>query len=129
MMIFVLLGVGLPILLTWEKVDYIVIKSDKDFKKYKFLGEGTKTEPYIIANLTISNQLKRGIYIEGTTKYFVIRDCFFAYNVFSGIFIKSVKNGTGKIINNMSIGHSIAGIHVIATNGIEIQIWYLSRKF
>ncbi|MHA1222667.1 MAG: NosD domain-containing protein [Candidatus Heimdallarchaeaceae archaeon] len=121
MIVFIILGVGLPILLTWEKVDYIVIKSDKDFKKYKLPGEGTKTNPYVFANLSISNQLKRGIYIEGTTKYFVIRDCFFSYNVFCGIYIKSVKNGTGKIINNMSIGHSIAGIHVISSNSIEIS--------
>jgi len=118
--IFLLLGTGLPILLTYEPEINIEITSDKDFRKLKFPGNGSVDNPYIIENLIISHALKKAISIKNTESYFIIRNCSFSYNLFNGIYLEGVKTGTSKIYDNIIIGHSKAGIEIVYSNQIEI---------
>ena len=120
MFLFLLLGIGLPIILTYEKAYYIDIESDKGFKKYKLPGDGTSDNPYIIENRTIIDQSKRGISIKNTTSYFIIRNCYISGNFFNGINLEFIANNTAKIYNNTCIGHSTGGINILSSNHIEI---------
>jgi parallel beta-helix repeat protein len=119
--LFIFVGVGIPLILTSGPVDYIEIESDKDFRKYDFLGDGTSQNPYIIENLTVSNALKTAIKIKNTQSHFIIRNSFFSYNPFYGIFLDSIKNGTAQIYNITSIGHSVAGVFLLNTDSVKIH--------
>jgi parallel beta-helix repeat protein len=77
----------------------ILIWEDSDFKSYKFSGEGTEEKPFLIENLFINTTNARGIFISGTSKYFVIRNCVIKA-VYTGIHITDVASGTASIINN-----------------------------
>ena len=51
--------------------DPIIIWSDKDFKLYDFIGNGTESDPYIIENLKLTTTAENGIYIRRTTNWHV----------------------------------------------------------
>ena len=77
----------------------ITITNDGDFITYGFPGLGTAEDPYLIENYNITTNSEIGIYIEDTTKYFVIRNCYIdAYR--RGIDIENTALGTTSIINN-----------------------------
>ena len=86
-----------------------LIENDQDFaSKYHFNGSGTKSDPYLLANLVINNSYHYGISIISTSKYFSIINC----SIFvqhTGITIDGVSHGTCKILNNT--------ISVSGTNG------------
>ncbi|GAH42515.1 unnamed protein product, partial [marine sediment metagenome] len=77
----------------------ISIGSDDDFITYGFPGSGNSTHPYIIENYNITTTNERGIYITGTHKYFLIRNCYVDAGIV-GIYSEYVANGTTTIINN-----------------------------
>ncbi len=78
----------------------ITISNDDDFIDYGFPGLGTAEDPYLIENYNITTNSEIGIYIEDTTKYFVIRNCYIdAYR--RGIDIENTALGTTSIINNI----------------------------
>ena len=64
-LILLIIGVSIPVVLSiiYEKEINIEIKKDNDFKKYKFPGNGSESNPYIIENLSIIRAKKRGISI------------------------------------------------------------------
>ena len=62
-------------------------------------GLGTQADPYIIEGWAISSRWGAGIYIENTTKYFVIRNCLIENSdLYVGIYLRNVING--RIENN-----------------------------
>jgi parallel beta-helix repeat protein len=117
---FLSVTVVLPMVMTRDKVKTYDILSDKDFKKYKFAGEGTEDNPYLIENLNAVDGKKRAVRIRNTNSYFIIRNNFFAYNSFNGISIESIASGTGKIYNNTIIGHSLEGINIESSDFVEV---------
>jgi hypothetical protein len=74
----------------------IHISNDGNFSDYGFDGTGDESTPYIIEdyNITIANG--HAIRITGTTKYFIVRDCFLEGG---GIIISSVSDGTALLEN------------------------------
>lgn len=65
-------------------------------------GSGRAGDPYIIENWVISASSANGIDIEGTTAYFIVRNCLIengAGNRYVGIYLNTVING--KILNNI----------------------------
>lgn len=78
----------------------IVILKDQDFvNKYDFPGSGTINDPYLIANYNIDTNKEVVIFIEETTKHFLITNCTIKCPL-SGISIKNVAEGTARIENN-----------------------------
>ena len=120
MFIFLVLTIVLPFTLTRDTSGYIQIKSDKDFRKYKFEGEGTLDSPYLIEYIEVIESMKRGISIQNTTKYFIIRNSYLVDNFFNGIRLSFVASGTAKIYNNTIVGHSLEGIIIESSDNIEI---------
>ena len=53
-----------------------MIRKDQDFvNRYDFPGSGTLNNPYLIAEYNIETSKEYAIYIEGTTKHFLITNC------------------------------------------------------
>lgn len=98
----------------------INIIKDEDFIAYGFQGLGIESDPYIIENLEIENEVDLpGIFIENTTKHFVIRNCFIN-NLKTGIQISNIGEKTGFIKNNTIYKCNEAMI-INKTNSITIQ--------
>ncbi|NPD89578.1 MAG: right-handed parallel beta-helix repeat-containing protein [Asgard group archaeon] len=98
----------------------IAITQDEDFITYGFQGLGMDSNPYIIENLEIENEVDLpGIFIENTTKYFVIRNCFIN-NLKTGIQISKIGEETGFIHNNTIYNCNNAMV-INRTNSITIQ--------
>ena len=106
----------------------INITSDSDFEI--FPGTGTADDPYRIENWNITTSDNRcGINITGTSKHFVIQNCFIeAVNI--GIWIFYTAEGTAKIINNTCANNGLYGIDVRFTSHIFISnnVLYNNRE-
>ncbi|PWI48093.1 hypothetical protein CEE45_08695 [Candidatus Heimdallarchaeota archaeon B3_Heim] len=63
-------------IVTVQYVPHVIIQIDgnADFLAYNFTGQGTITQPYIIANLSITASHTHLIFIRNTDAYFEIRD-------------------------------------------------------
>jgi parallel beta-helix repeat protein len=125
LLLFILIGVGLPLLLSYEKTYYIDIASDKDLQKQADSGEGTILNPYIINNRFILDEGRVGISIKNTNSYFIVRDCFLSGNFFYGLRLDNVAEGTALLENITSIGHSIAGIGIHSSDEMKIVDSYI----
>ena len=98
----------------------IEIINDGNFTHYGFSGTGTPEEPYIIENYYIITASDYGIYINGTTKHFVIRNCYVeAYK--RGILISYIAEGTASLINNTCMNHYYQGISLFYSSEAEIS--------
>ncbi|MCE7743663.1 MAG: hypothetical protein GPJ52_00860 [Candidatus Heimdallarchaeota archaeon] len=100
----------------------IYIKNDNDFKKrkYSFAGTGTIDDPYRIENLEIETSRTYGIWIQDTTKYFIIRNCSITCQN-TAIFLRSIKSNTAEIYNNTLTTYSHGGgVSIYWTSFINI---------
>ncbi len=78
----------------------IIIDSDDDFVTNAFPGTGTSEDPYRIENFNISERyVSDGILIYGTTKHFIIQNCYI-WGPEYGIYLREI-DGTGVIRNNI----------------------------
>ena len=77
----------------------IYIDSDDDFVTLGLPGSGTSAAPYMIENLNITTSEIHGIYVSGTTKHFVIQNCYVLGYQY-GIRLLNI-DGTGTIKNNI----------------------------
>ena len=77
----------------------IEIINDDNFTDYGFEGFGNETHPYIIEGYSIITPETYGIYIDNTTKHFVIRYCYIDAHDY-GIYIYDAAVGTASVINN-----------------------------
>ena len=77
----------------------IIIWSDEDFNNYRFKGDGSLENPFLIQNYNIKTSNTEGIYIKDTTKYFRIENCLISAAKTS-IYIHNVASGTVTVINN-----------------------------
>ncbi len=114
------LGVVLPLVLMRGDHNYIEIESDKDFNNYKFEGTGSAEDPFVIENLVIENQVKRGISISNTKNYFVIKNNRLVENLYNVIRLSNVEAGTGKIYNNTIISQSTGGIYLNFSDDVDV---------
>ena len=99
--------------------DPISITIDSGFDV--FPGSGTVEDPYIIEGYNITTPDDNGIYISGTTKYFVIRNCYVdAGN--NGIYISFITGGTATIINNTCNNNYYNGIRIFSSSTVTNNI-------
>ena len=105
----------------------ISITNNDNFTDYAFPGFGTLEDPYIIEGYSIITTNEIGINIEGTSKHFVIRNCYVNAGR-RGINIEDVALGTVTVINNICMDNSFEfgirlykGSNAIITNNTCIS--------
>jgi parallel beta-helix repeat protein len=83
-------------------------------------GYGTESDPYIIENWDISAENANGIWIENTTAYFIIRNCYVhsGSNYNDGIYFDNAING---IVHNNIVVQNLIGIHLENSDNNRIQ--------
>ncbi|MFX1302927.1 MAG: nitrous oxide reductase family maturation protein NosD [Promethearchaeota archaeon] len=97
----------------------IYIKSDQDLINYSFPGSGSESDPYRIENLSISSTKDYGIYLENTTKYVLIQNCYI-YAHYRAIEIYNTTENTLTISNNTLSSDNYFGIFVGKSPYIKI---------
>ena len=90
---------------------YIYGNSDFTSANGVSAGNGTVSNPYIIEGWDISATSGHGIYIEGTDKYFIIRNCYIhdGGSNFHGIYLNTAQNG---IITNVTSYNNNYGLYL-----------------
>ena len=118
--------------------DPIYIYGNSDFTAANGVsaGDGSVSNPYIIENWDISATFGHGIYIEGTTVYFVIRNCYIhdGGGDYHGIYFNSVIYGT---IYNVTSCNNNYGLYLRSSSNNNItncavynrMLWHLSVLF
>ncbi|MHA1865699.1 MAG: right-handed parallel beta-helix repeat-containing protein [Candidatus Heimdallarchaeaceae archaeon] len=101
----------------------IEILCDEDFSKYNFKGNGSKNNPFLIEDLSIS-YFSDLIHIKNTTKYFIIQNNFLSSGK-KAISIEKVANNTGKILNNSIQECEDIAINIENSNSIQIENNYI----
>ncbi|MHA2347890.1 MAG: right-handed parallel beta-helix repeat-containing protein, partial [Candidatus Hodarchaeales archaeon] len=96
--------------------DPITITNDTELATVANSGNGTINNPYIITGWNISSSTSYGIYITGTTKYFIIENCWIKNSKYHGICVDSVSSGTATIINNTCNNNGGSGIYLWFTH-------------
>ncbi len=96
----------------------IIILNDKDFKNFKFPGRGTENNPYLIQYYNITTDHSESIYISGTTKHFVIQNCYLN-SYYTNIYIEN-SNGSVQIFEN-EIEGALQGINILDSPGTKIK--------
>jgi len=97
----------------------IYINSDQDLNNYSFPGSGSENDPYRIENLSISTTKDYGIYLENTTTYVLIQNCFI-YAHYRAIEIYNTTENTITITNNTCTSDNYFGIFVGKSPYIKI---------
>jgi len=98
-----------------EVLEPIVIESDDDFETTYWIGNGTLSNPYVLANKTIEGE--SCIDIRDTSCYFRIENCTLISTI-SGIIMDDVENG---IIIDSTIVSDSTNINLRRTENISIQ--------
>jgi len=107
----------------------IFIDEDSDFIDYGFPGNGTLTDPYLLKDMTLSENSTTlsSIHIENTTKCFIIsKNTFTATNNYS-IYLENVVSAKCIISDNTFDFSDIwfsffnIGVNIISSNGIMIE--------
>ncbi|MFX1513503.1 MAG: NosD domain-containing protein [Promethearchaeota archaeon] len=92
----------------------IEVSNDIELAATAVSGSGTDSDPYVLEGWNITTTRTHGIYIHGTSAYFIIRYCWVdTGNVWGmhGIYINNVAAGTATILNNINQNNA-AGIHI-----------------
>ena len=99
--------------LWWGNHEPIYIYGDDDFTVQNGVmsGSGTPEDPYVIEGWRIdAPRADYGIYIDHTTRHFVIRDCVIERARIAGVYLNSARNGT---VTDMEISLSNVAIYLL----------------
>ncbi len=96
--------------------DPININHDNELAVIASSGTGTVDDPFIIAGWNISNAQEYGIVISGTTKHFIVENCWINSSKNHRIFVDDVTTGTSTIINNTCTNNDKSGIRFWASS-------------
>jgi parallel beta-helix repeat protein len=88
----------------------ILIESDGNFSSYNFSGAGTRNNPYLITDYSISSHGASavGIEISNTNSFFIINSCVI-FSDYIGILLSNIPSGQAKITNNRIYGDTEGG--------------------
>jgi len=117
--IIIVTAILTPPIVIWKKrTTAIIIRSDEDFEKYNFPGEGTADNPYLIQGRKILTTDYYAIGIGNVTKHFIIQNNNLRSDRYT-IFLAIDTSNIAKIINNTLEGEG-AGMFITATSGCKI---------
>jgi parallel beta-helix repeat protein len=100
--------------------DPVLISGNLELAAASVGGTGWAGDPYILEGWNITTPLYDGIYIEDTTSYFVIRDCWINSPINSAIEIQNAAMGTVMIQDNYCID-SRYGIWIKSCENSTVQ--------
>ncbi len=105
-----------PILNSYILHEPISITSDMRLAEFAVSGNGSAIDPYILEGWQIISDDSHCIRIEGTTKHFVIRNCWLEVNITTfhsihGIYISQAAVGTVTLISNVC-ENNFRGIYI-----------------
>lgn len=110
--------------LSYNPHSTVYIADDDMLSSAAVSGEGTSSEPYLLEGWSITTDgSSHGMYIQGTTKYFTIQNCWIECTPagsLTGINIISAAENTVKIINNVVVGFNY-GISLDTSNNVTIE--------
>ena len=99
----------------------IFINGDNEFTIYNGVrsGSGEENNPYVIENWEIYASGAPCVWVQNTTKYFVIRNCLLenGYNDYDGIHFENVVNGR---VENCVVRYCASGISVSSSSNNTI---------
>jgi parallel beta-helix repeat protein len=111
---------GLESILKESDIDHSIrINNDDDFESLGLPGDGSSDNPYRIEGKYFSFDAN-GIYIQNTTKYFVIKNCSFD-SLLSGLSIHNIENHTATIENNIFLNNTFYAISISNANYSRIE--------
>ncbi len=109
--------------LYYSQHDPINITTDNELASDAVSGNGTSNNPYILEGWKIISENTHSISISGTTKHFIIRNCWLEAHTTSddsyGIFLLNVFLGSPMIANNTC---KQSGIGIYVENSISVTI-------
>ena len=89
----------------------LTITNDNNFTDYSLPGTGSSGDPYRIENLNITTSSTAAISITGTTKHFVIQNCYLDGDEYC-IYLDTLASGTAYIFNNTCTETSRDNIYI-----------------
>ena len=104
----------------------IAISGDTQLNNSAVAGNGSSNNPYILEGWNITSTTNNGISITGTTKYFVIRNCWIKTPNNYGISINNVETYTANITNNI-ITECYKGIYLTSAANSKITNNYCNN--
>jgi len=114
-------SVGTAGFLWWGNHEPIYIYGDDGFTPANGVmsGCGTADDPYVIEGWRIdAPRVDYGIYVDHTSKHFVIRDCIIERARVAGVYLNSVRNGA---VRDTQIGLSDTAIYLLNSDGNAIR--------
>lgn len=99
--------------------DPIVIMNNSDFVSQGWAGNGTEEEPFVIENLSISNQ-SECISISNTDVYFEIRDCLISASSQSGSVGIMIDNVTHGMVMDCNIENHYYGVYLASSSNCTL---------
>jgi parallel beta-helix repeat protein len=124
---FLLLSTG-DVSATLESREPIVISDDENFTAANGVrsGSGTAEDPYLIENWTIDASENHGIWVENTTKHFVVRNSLIENGSLGGVRLENVING---MIENVTCKGNLQGIYLFSSSDTMISNTILENNF
>ncbi len=107
--------------LWWGDHEPIYIYGDDDFTVSNGVmsGSGTPEDPYVIEGWRIdAPRADYGIYVDHTSKHFVIRDCVIERARIAGVYLNTVSNG---VVEETQIGLSDTAIQFLSSDGNTVR--------
>lgn len=104
----------------------IAVSGDTQLNNSAVAGNGSAGNPYILEGWNITSTTNNGISISGTTKYFVIRNCWIKTPNNLGIYINNVETNTANITNNI-ITDCYKGIYLTSSANSTITNNYCNN--
>lgn len=104
----------------WGTHEPIYIFGDEDFTYSNGVmsGSGTAADPYVIEGWSIAPaNADYGVYIDHTTRHFVVRDCVIEGTRVAGIYLNSVTNGR---VEKIQVTRSDAAVFLLNSSGNRV---------
>ncbi|MGY5876805.1 MAG: right-handed parallel beta-helix repeat-containing protein, partial [Candidatus Thorarchaeota archaeon] len=109
-----------PVLSSYIPHDRIDIQNDTALASFAVSGTGDPGTPYILEGWNITTINKHGILVEGTTRHFIIRDCWMKVGGAAGIRLVSLASNTATI-SNVVVTDSAYGCYVNSAGQADIE--------
>jgi parallel beta-helix repeat protein len=106
---------------SYEYHEPISITNDAELAAIASNGTGATDDPYILEQWKIDATNTNGLYITGSTKYFIIRNCWIegTSRNYYGIYLNQIANNTAHLVNN-TCRNNLYGIYIRYSDSVTV---------